>query len=91
MKSDGIKGFYKGISAAWFRQATYGTARLGLYKYIFEKEKEKHGEVNGLKKIEISLVAGLIASLIGNPSDLALVRFQSDSYLPLEERRNYRN
>lgn len=33
----------------------------------------------------------MIAALIGNPSDLALVRFQSDSYLPLDERRNYRN
>lgn len=39
----------------------------------------------------MSTFAGLVASFIGNPSDLALVRFQSDSYLPMEERRNYRN
>lgn len=37
------------------------------------------------------MFAGIIACLIGNPSDLALVRFQSDSYLPPEQRRNYRN
>lgn len=36
LKSDGIRGFYKGLTAAWFRQATYGTTRMGLYKYLFE-------------------------------------------------------
>lgn len=27
--------------------------------------------------------------MVGNPSDLALVRMQADSRLPIEERRNY--
>jgi solute carrier family 25 oxoglutarate transporter 11 len=27
--------------------------------------------------------------LVGNPADLALIRMQADSRLPVEERRNY--
>jgi solute carrier family 25 oxoglutarate transporter 11 len=37
------------------------------------------------------MTAGLIASFIGNPADLALIRMQADSALPLAERRNYTN
>lgn len=33
--------------------------------------------------------AGFVGSLVGNPADLALIRMQADSRLPLEERRNY--
>ena len=37
------------------------------------------------------MAAGGIGSFIGTPFDLCLVRFQSDSSLPVEERRNYTN
>jgi solute carrier family 25 oxoglutarate transporter 11 len=33
--------------------------------------------------------AGFVGSLVGNPADLALIRMQADSRLPLAERRNY--
>ena len=38
-----------------------------------------------------SSFSGFVGSLVGNPADLCLVRFQSDSTLPLNERRNYKN
>ena len=38
-----------------------------------------------------SFSAGAIAAFMGNPCDLALVRFQADSTLPAAERRNYKN
>ena len=38
-----------------------------------------------------SLASGFLASFVGNPADLALVRMQNDSNLILSERRNYRN
>ena len=88
---EGLLGFYKGIDSALFRQATYSTARLGLYKYLFNKRKEEKGEVLTIEKVGISLFAGFIGSMIGNPSDLVLVRFQSDSFLPENQRRNYKN
>lgn len=43
------------------------------------------------EKVGYSLLAGLIGSAIANPLDMALIRFQSDSSLPLAERRNYKN
>jgi len=39
----------------------------------------------------ISLVAGGIGALVGTPADAALVRMQSDSTLPINERRGYKN
>jgi hypothetical protein len=37
------------------------------------------------------LLSGAIGSAIANPTDVALIRFQSDNSLPKEERRNYKN
>jgi solute carrier family 25 oxoglutarate transporter 11 len=37
------------------------------------------------------LTAGFLGAMIGNPSDLALVRFQSDGALPPDQRRNYKH
>lgn len=43
------------------------------------------------QKIYSSLLAGGIGSIVGTPADLVLIRMQSDSTLPLEQRRNYKN
>lgn len=37
------------------------------------------------------MLAGGIGSIFGTPADLVLIRMQSDSTLPLEQRRNYKN
>ena len=49
------------------------------------------GDLTGLEKVGSSLTAGFLGALVGNPSDLALVRFQSDGSLPPEQRRNYKH
>lgn len=89
--TEGVRGLYKGIDSALFRQATYGTARLGFYKFLFNKRMKQKGEVILREKIVISLISGVLGTMIGNPADLALVRFQSDAYLPVEQRRNYKH
>lgn len=38
-----------------------------------------------------SLLTGGIGSVVANPTDMALIRFQSDNNLPPAERRNYKN
>jgi len=43
------------------------------------------------EKTLYSMGAGLIGSGIANPLDMALIRFQADTTLPLAERRNYQN
>lgn len=37
------------------------------------------------------MTAGGIASFVGNPTEVALIRMTSDGRLPAVERRNYRN
>ena len=66
--------------------------RLGIYKAL--EDRVKHHENRNLtfgEKVQYSLFAGAIGSAIANPTDVALIRFQSDNSLPKEERRNYKN
>ena len=88
---EGFLSVYKGIDSALMRQAIYGTTRLGLYKYMFHRIEEQKGKVTTGEKILCSLLSGAMASIVGNPFDLALVRFQSDGFLAPEQRRNYRH
>jgi len=65
---------------------------LGIYRSLSDSIKEKNKrDLNAFEKVWTSLLAGFIGSLIGNPSDLVLVRFQSDATLPPNERRNYKH
>lgn len=45
---DGVGGLYKGLGAGLLRQATYTTARLGIFQYISDYLKESNkGKVRG--------------------------------------------
>lgn len=90
-KNEGIRSFYKGLDSALFRQATYATARIGIYRALYNMRMEKHGKVPFAEKTILSMFAGFCGAMIGNPSDVTLVRFQSDHTLPKAERRNYKN
>ena len=92
LKEEGVRGLYKGLDSAVFRQVTYGTARLGTFTYLAEKWKKDHpGEtLSFVNKVTFAVTAGVLGCCVGNPSDLVLVRFQSDSTLPADERRNYK-
>lgn len=39
LKNEGFFGFYVGLSAALFRQATYTTGRLGVFNGLFDIHK----------------------------------------------------
>ena len=111
VKVDGIAGLYAGVNAALLRQATYGTARIGLHSNFSEKLRDYNGGANipicklscsgvaapptaghritshqfaGQKFIS-SFCSGAIASSIGNPFDVALVRMQADTSKPVAE------
>ena len=43
IQTQGVGSLYKGLSAGLLRQATYTTARLGIYNNIFEAAK-KHND-----------------------------------------------
>ena len=71
LNNEGAFSFYKGLDSALFRQATYGTARLGLYKSFFDHREAKvgKGNVGFLEKVALSWIAGALACLVGNPAD----------------------
>ncbi|CAD8135842.1 unnamed protein product [Paramecium pentaurelia] len=91
-KVEGLKGFYQGMGSAMLRQLTYATARLGIYKVIADQVKiNQKRDLSFFEKVGASSFSGLCGALIGNPTDICLVRFQADATLPIAERRNYKN
>jgi len=88
---EGFMSLYVGLGAGLTRQVVYTGARLGLFDIFTEKSKDPaYASVPGFAKKSIcALSAGGIAAVAGTPADLALIRMQSDSMLPMEQRRNY--
>ncbi len=96
-KAEGFFNLYKGLSAALFRQATYGTTRLGIYNYLLDKfttvdaTTGKTIPTSFLTKMVFGMTAGGIGAVVGTPAELALIRMTADGRLPPEQRRNYKN
>lgn len=95
MSNFGVRRFYTGIDSALLRQAIYSTARLGLYRTFMDWGATRHNQTSSnvplWEKSLYSLSSGAIASVIGNPADIALIRMQADFTLPISQRRNYKN
>ncbi|KAH0844789.1 Mitochondrial dicarboxylate transporter [Fonsecaea pedrosoi] len=77
---DGIPSLWWGISASMLRQSTYSTARFGLYNYFAGIARERTGQRRLPSSWEIVCAgaAGGLAGLIGNPTEVALVRMCAD-------------
>mmetsp|Transcript_35060 Transcript_35060/g.64033 ORF Transcript_35060/g.64033 Transcript_35060/m.64033 type:complete len:297 (-) Transcript_35060:70-960(-) len=92
LKEEGIGAFYKGLTAGLTRQVVYTGARLGLYDDFTARIKSPEEKSLPFWKTAVcSLSAGGIAAVFGNPADLALIRMQADTMLPVAERRGYTN
>lgn len=91
VRSSGIRSIYVGLDASLMRQASYGTARIGLNRSFADKALEWHGGASlpFSLKVASGMASGAVAVCIGTPMDLALVRLQADSMKPASERRNY--
>lgn len=92
MKNEGVLKIYSGLTASLLRQATYSTVRFGVYEYLKESyvEKQKKQPQTAVL-LPMSMVAGALGGLVGNPSDVVNIRMQNDSTLPIDQRRNYKN
>lgn len=90
LSQEGFGAFYHGLGSALMRQVTYGTIRVGAYRYLSEKDMKNNIPVTLGKRFSYSLFSGAVGSLFGNPFDVVLVRFQSDNTLPADQRRNYK-
>lgn len=93
IRAQGFGSLYKGLSAGLLRQATYTTARLGIYNNIFEMAKSMNDNkpLPLWQKAACGLTAGGLGALVGSPADLSLIRMQADTQLPPAERRNYKH
>lgn len=88
----GFKAFYKGLDSALMRQIVYATLRFGFFYSAIDISKDSFNhDLKPLEKALVSLCSGATAAFIATPFDLALIRFQADGTLPLNERRNYKN
>ena len=88
---EGASGLYAGLSASIMRQAVYGTSRLGLHREFSDRMRASAGgaDLSALQSAGSAMVAGAIASIIGTPFDVALIRMQADGMKPAAERRGY--
>jgi solute carrier family 25 oxoglutarate transporter 11 len=91
VKNEGVGKLYAGLSAALLRQATYTTARLGLFRTISNSMQQGKEPLPFWKKSVAGLLAGGIGCIFGTPADVALIRMQADGKLPPEQRRNYKH
>ncbi|KAJ3028947.1 hypothetical protein HDV00_009902 [Rhizophlyctis rosea] len=93
VRNESITSLYRGLSAGLLRQATYTTARMGLFNTFLSYAKRSNGPdqpVTFSQRAFAGLAAGGLGALVGTPADLALVRMQADGTLPVEKRVNYK-
>ncbi len=77
-KEEGLAAFWKGIGAAWLREASYTSLRLGLYdpiKTVMGVEKDS----NFFWKFSAGSLAGAIGSIAGNPFDVLKTRMMASA------------
>eukprot|EP01038_Epipyxis_sp_PR26KG_P004108 gene4108-5858_t len=73
---EGISAFWKGIGAAWLREASYTSLRLGLYgpiKHAMHIKKDSHF----FWKFSAGSLAGALGSVVGNPFDVLKTRMMA--------------
>jgi solute carrier family 25 oxoglutarate transporter 11 len=89
IRDEGFFAMYRGLSAGLLRQATYTTARMGLFRTISDAIAEPGKPIPFYKKVLAGATAGGFAAVFGVPADLILIRLQADQTLPADQRRNY--
>lgn len=68
-KEEGVTAFWKGINAAWLRESSYTSLRLGLYEPIkVALGADKNSSF--ILKFSAGSLAGALGSLAGNPFDV---------------------
>lgn len=90
-RNEGFLGLYSGLTASLLRQATYSTARFGIYEELKGRVKKPNKELPLPTLIALSSTSGFLGSIAGNPADIINVRMQQDGALDPSKRRNYKN
>jgi hypothetical protein len=75
---EGAGAFYKGIGAAWMREASYTSLRLGLYEPMKGLVGADKPGAGFLSKFLAGALAGGIGSIAGNPFDVLKTRMMAN-------------
>ena len=91
----GIPSLWSGLSASLLRQATYSTARFGLYNTLSRRlqsaSRSPSSKPSAAATIACAGIAGGLAGMIGNPAEVVLVRMCADGAKAPAERFLYPN
>lgn len=89
----GIPSLWAGLSASILRQSIYSTARFGLYTAIAQRARALTGQerLSAGWTVACAGAAGGLAGLVGNPTEVVLVRMCADGAKPAAERFAYPN
>lgn len=77
LADEGASAFYKGIGAAWLREASYTSLRLGLYEPMKGLVGADKPDAGFLSKFLAGALAGGIGSIAGNPFDVLKTRMMA--------------
>lgn len=92
IRKEGPLAIYTGLGAGLLRQATYTTARLGVYSYLNDLYKKHYkSEPTLLGRMGMGVTAGAFGAFVGTPAEVVLIRMTADGRLPVDKRRNYTN
>ena len=69
-KEEGIAAFWKGIPAAWMREASYTSFRLGLYAPLKKAFGADKPDSPFIMKFAAGGASGGLGSIVGNPFDI---------------------
>ena len=78
LKEEGAAAFWNGISAAWLREASYTSLRLGMYAPI-KQVMGVNNDSNFMLKFTAGSAAGALGSAAGNPFDVLKTRMMANA------------
>ena len=76
---EGVAALWKGVNAAWLREASYTSLRLGLYEPVKELFGANQAGAPFYKKFAAGSAAGAIGSLAGNPFDVLKTKMMANA------------
>jgi len=79
VSDEGIAALWKGVNAAWLREASYTSLRLGLYEPIKVLFGAEDASAPFYKKFIAGSAAGAIGSIAGNPFDVLKTKMMTTS------------
>lgn len=76
---EGVYALWKGVNAAWLREASYTSLRLGLYEPVKVLFGANNADAPFYKKFAAGSAAGAIGSVAGNPFDVLKTKLMASS------------